>query len=595
MPSALPSATRVSDGQTSFEGGVDSGRNPTIQSEFAPTGLKRNQVAWAANATVRGGGIGCRTGFAKIELNFPSDAVKDLFELGKFQGDCMYSPLGALPYKVVSISGRIFAVHVESDNSVVDIGIVADPNSTTPDHVWFCQAEEFLVIQDGDTTRLPLIWDGVTMRRSNGLAGAPAEIPAGTCMDYYMGRLWVANGREYAAGDIVGGPSGTAPYGLRDAVLRWTENAFLSGGGAFTVPTQSGDITALKHTANLDTSLGQGQLFIFTRNTVFTLDVPVTRTQWTAAVDANQPLQRVAQIKFGSTSQESVVHVNGDLFYRAPDGIRSLFMAIRDFGTWGNIPISRNCNRVIDREDRALHRFASGIQFDNRIYQTCYPVATTQGTTFEGMLVLDFDLISSFGERLPPAWEGMFNGLNVFHITEADFGGVHRAFATCLQAGLIEVWEITRTERWDNGDGRIEWAFETPAYVCGDQFQLKKLVGLELWIDKLFGLVDFEVWYRPDQYPCWQFWHIWQECAVKNPCEDPDSPTCYVMQSYREQYRATVNLPQPPDGCGRSESRPFRYGYQFQVMIKVRGWARIRGMVLHTEPVARQNYEGIVC
>src|SRR5262249_16452120 len=142
---------------------------------------------------------------------------------------------------------------------------------------YFEQAEEFLIIQSGDNATLPLFWDGNTLRRSKGITdrtkGPPYpngvnEIPAATAMDYFMGRLWYAQFRQYSAGDIVGGPSGSnvAPtfYNFRDSLLNVTENPLVLGGDGFTVPTQSGNIRALKHSANLDTALGQGQLFIFT-------------------------------------------------------------------------------------------------------------------------------------------------------------------------------------------------------------------------------------------------------------------------------------------------------------------------------------------
>jgi hypothetical protein len=587
----MASVARISDGQTSFEGGVDSGKTPTIATEATPTGLKRNQLAWAFNASMRGGGVGCRTGFRKIELDFGGDqSLQDAFELGLFQGASMYDPDAGFPYIVASISGRFFIIHTDSDNTVVEITIPGDPNPATERHAWFCQAEEFLVIQDG--VSVPLVWNGAVLQRVTAMLAAPV-VPIGTCMDYYMGRLWVCTGqREYVAGDIVGGPNGTAPYDFRDSVLKFLENAYLAGGGAFRVPAHAGDIVALRHTANLDTSLGEGQLFVFTRTMVFATAVPVTRAAWQATTE---PLQRVAQIKYGATSQESVVHVNGDLFYRAPDGIRSLFMSIRNFGQWGNLPISSNVNRVVQREDRSLHRYASAIEFDNKMWQLCYPVNTNQGATFNGILMLDYDLISNMQEKVAPAWEGMVSGLNFLRILEADYGGEDRAFTLALQGGSIECWEITTSDRWDNIDGRIQWAFETPAYNWGTPFTLKKLMGLELWIDKLFGPVDFEVWYRPDQYPCWQQWHTWQECVVRNPCEDPDEPDCYVMDNYRESYRATVNLPQPPDTCTGSSRRPFRFGYQFQVMVRITGWCRIRGLIVHAEPIQTQNYENIVC
>ena len=153
----MASATRINDGQINFAGGVDSGKNPTIQTELDPTGLRRNQLAWAANATMRGGGVGCRTGWNKVTLQFGGDtALKDAFELGQFQGEFLYDPRGGFPYMVLAISGKLFIVHVESDGSVVEISTPPLSMTATANHVWFVQAEEFLIIQDG--TMLPLFW-----------------------------------------------------------------------------------------------------------------------------------------------------------------------------------------------------------------------------------------------------------------------------------------------------------------------------------------------------------------------------------------------------------------------------------------------------
>src|ERR1035441_3921950 len=73
-------------------------------------------------------------------------------------------------------------------------------------HAYFAQGEQFLVIQAGDGSTLPLFWDNSLIRRSLGLTGTPRELPAAAAMTYYMGRLWYAYGdlRTYTAGDIVG-------------------------------------------------------------------------------------------------------------------------------------------------------------------------------------------------------------------------------------------------------------------------------------------------------------------------------------------------------------------------------------------------------
>lgn len=596
----MPSAVRITDGQVSFINGVDSGRTPTVASTSYPEGLSRQSLAWTVNATVRGGGITSRYGWKKIVEGAPWS--------GLYQGGFMYEPDGSDPCLVLSIGGRIFRVHTETDNSVDEIGIPGDPNPAFEPQAFMEQAERFLIIQAGDYTTNPLFWDGASMRRSNGLTGITtigdpniSELPPAGPMDYYMGRLWYAIGRTYTAGDIVQGAAGTAAYELRDSVLKVTENPFAVGGDGFIVPSQAGNIRALEHTANLDTALGVGPLYVCTRRAIYSSNPPVSRMDWIASTtSANYPpLQTVAQNRFGPYGDRSVVSVNGDLFYQSSDGIRSLFIAQRYFQQWGNTALSRNVNRAILYNDRALMRYSSGIEFDNRILQTCIPVQTPSGVVFRGIIPLDFDLISSFGKKEPPAWEGILEGLDILQLFEADFGGLQRAFAVVVSqvSGEIEIWELTLSERFEEGDRRITWVVETPAYTWDRMFELKRLNGLELWIDRLWGKVEFKVEYREDQNPCWHLWHVWDECAVRNSCEDEDVTECnYPTTDYCEQFRSNMVLPEPPVETVRvGEVRPSNIGYQFQVRITVKGFCRIRGILVHAIPVDQSPFDGMVC
>jgi hypothetical protein len=393
-----------------------------------------------------------------------------------------------------------------------------------------------------------------------------------------------------------------AVYRYRDSILKTTENTLAIGGSGFTVPTNAGNIRALKHTANLDTALGQGAIYPFTRKVIYSAEIPVTRTEW---VNLKEPLQRVAQITNGTYSDRSVVQVNGDLFYSAPDGIRSLLMAIRNFGSWGNLPISRNINRVLQFNDRALMRYASGVQFANRMFQTVLPKQTDEGVVFQGLAVLDFDILSSMQSRLPPAWEGMLEGLDFLQLFEGDFGGRQRCFGMVRSRlnGCIELWELTEYDRFDDadkpapdGDKRITWFFETPAYTWNEQFELKKLVGGEIWLDKLFGEVEMTAYYRPDADACWQYWFFTKFCAARSSCEDVENPVCYPEQPYREGYKFPITLPTPPSpSCKTMTNRPSDIGFQFQMKVIIKGWCRIRGLIWYSIPVQRQPYQGLNC
>ena len=763
---ASESQSRITTGQISFSGGIDSGKVPSLANEANPNGLRPDQLAWSNNVTLRESGIRPRPGF-KYLCTLP--------ENGLFQGASIYEPDDDYPYIVTSIAGKIYRVRVDTDNSVQNIGISGDDNPPTPTRAYFCQGEQFLVIQAGDYTTLPLFWDGVSMVRSRGLqalplsgasfvapaigdavkvtlgapyAGEPnqifqigayryqqisynqrytvstlangtwpsvpespagqafsipagatirllsdgsiqglslvtpitgtmdasgppfnsvgtstgyfnsstlsavgydytigsfvfpngaqvdefrleltanflaapganevwlvniddprvgetitvdnaqSQLPAGGPMDYYMGRLWVASGREYVAGDIVGlDTSGTGQYQFRDSILCMTENTYTSGGGAFIVPSNAGPITALAHPANVDSALGEGALKVFTRKAIYSVTVSPDRADW---VDLQTPLQRVEQINYGAWSDRSVIPVNGDLFYRSVDGVRSLIEAVRYFQQWGNTPVSTEMQLAIESDDKAYIDFTSSIVFNNRLLMTCQPYQATYGVASKGIMSMDFAPLSRMSQKLPPSWESVWEGLSILQLIKADFGGNERAFAIVESSlsGNLEVWEITDAEEQDNGrlgENRIVWSVETPSFDFNRPFNRKRLEGLEIWADQMSGRCEFKVEYRNDQNPCWQFWFYWVQCAARNNCEYDGDTTCeYATQTYSKQYRIPMSLPRPASAQDPSSTRPTDIGSSFQLRISVKGFCRIRGFKLHASPFDSQLYD----
>lgn len=620
----------MTDGQWDFSGGVDSGKTTTAKSEINPNGIPRNQLSWLGNATVRGGGILCRLGWTSI--------IESLAPLGLYQGGILYKPDFGRPYLLCSIAGRIYSALLEAPFTVTDLSAAfALFNPAGIEQAFFVQGEQFVVIQAGDYftpgapnppvtdaagRTLPLFWDGTKLWRSLGI-NDPAmtypvsgvnELPAATCMDYFQGRIWYAQGRTYSASDIVfNHNSGTITYAYRDSILNVTESPLCFGGDGFSVPSYAGNIRALKHTSNMDATLGEGDLYVLCLETVFKFTVPNARQDWidlTLFADAslnNAPRQTVVQDANGTYGERSVVPCNGDLFYRSIIGVNSLAVSLRYFQTWGNRTISSNENRIFQYEDRSQLHLASGMNFDNRLWQTCLPVMTDAGTAWQGIMPLDFDIISSFGKDMPPpAWEGMYEGLYVLQIFTGNFGGLHRAFAVVISrlTNTLQVWEFTTVDRFDdalkpapNGDKRIVWFAETMAYTWKKEYELKDLYGGELFFDKVYGTVLVQVDYRVDSNPCWQYWHREQFCVARSSCEDVTNPICYPEQPYREGYNMPMVLPMPPQpSCNNQPTRrPMTRGYQFQVRITVKGWCRLRGLILYAIPVQKEVFGGLNC
>jgi hypothetical protein len=725
MASSAKSDEQVTflDGSLDWSGGVNSILVTTVASERTPHGLKRNQLAWLNNATLRGGGITQRPGWPK---NGVIPAV------GTWQYGIVYQPNTEAPYIICVIEGHVWKVDVDNPAAAVDLSVQFNLFHPVTERCWFVQAEQFIVIQAGDAVTLPLIWDGTTLRRSLGITlgnettapaglgtdvgviqtnlwvmpnvgdpvtvilGAPypgaaagetvyflldftenppggyldpvlgatvashsgvgatwlvtasatadpndvtlqlvsyasayapgnlvatgtpiydmtvdppdvadlptSEIPPATCMAYYMGRLWYAQGRKFCAGDIVGGSSGTQQYQFRDSVLKVTENPLAIGGDGFSVPSGAGNIRSIFYAPNINTQLGQGPLYISTREAIYQLQVPVNRTSWIAADSANQPVMVLA-LSNGTVNDLSIVPVNQDIFFQSFEpSIRSFSASVRNFQQWGNVPLSVNEQRIMQFNDRNLMRFSSGIYFDNRLLQTALPYVTPIGTAHSSIVPLNFDLISTLEQQLPPVWEGMYQGLAVLQLMQMDYLGRPRAFIVCWsdREQQIQLWEISESDKWDDVDSRVGWYIEYPAFTWNREMSLKKLVSAELWLDRLLGTVEFFLDYRPDGDPCWYPWYQWKACSAKDTCEaspldQANNPACIYPQPMRESYRQTVTLPQPPIACEHVMGRPAFIGYQFQCRLTIKGFCRIRGFFLHGEPVDRALYASMVC
>lgn len=438
------------------------------------------------------------------------------------------------------------------------------------------------------------------------------EIPAAGAMDYFMGRLWYEIAGQYFAGDIVGGPSGSnvAPtfYQQRDSILKQTENPMVLNGDGFTVPDQAGNISALFHSTQINAVLGQGQLYIGTAQTVYSQYVPVTRADWIAANNANQPLQTVVQISNGPVNDRSIVTINGDLYYQTWEpGISSFIIATRYFDQPGNIELSAAEDRILNFVNRQLLPFATGCYYDNRLLESSLPRQLPQGVVHDAMIPLDFLPISTFASTFQPAWEGHHEGLQVLQMLTGNFSNTKRAFCLTVSSvdSSIQLYEIVQEQKFDyntqitkvnpTGESRIQWQFETPAFTWGDEFQLKKLVGGEFSVDRIFGQVVFKLEWRPDSETCYQTWAEWEVCSARNSAEDVNNPTTYPLVQFGEGFRNPMQLPKPPRVCNNQSRRPSDVAFQHQFKLTVHGFCRIRGFQFYAEPVQRNIYEFLIC
>lgn len=394
------------------------------------------------------------------------------------------------------------------------------------------------------------------------------ELPPGKMGAYGLGRNWICllDGISYLASDIVGGSSGTVSNSFRDSILNVTENNFLAGGGVFRVPSSGQQINALRFPATLDSSLGQGPLQVLTQNTTFSCNAPVQRSVWQ---DLTNPIQTQSLVGGGALSQNSTVAVNGDLFFRSLDGIRSLRLARQDFQTsYSNTPQSVEMNRVLQEDDRSLLGYSSAIVFDNRLLMTAAPTKSQVGVYHTKLIALNLDPNSSLRVKQPPIYDGAWDGINVLQLIVGTFNGIERAFAftydtDTTKIGLTEILPTSSTNNFDNETESIVFSFESPALFYQPDTAARQLLRLndgEIIVKDINGDCRFDVYYRPDYDDTWKSWHSW---------EVTDSPN----------YQPRMGLGQPNLKLGDTATgRPFAVGYSFQIKVVVTGSCVVMGM-----------------
>lgn len=366
-------------------------------------------------------------------------------------------------------------------------------------------------------------------------------------------------------------------------MLKFTENNYIAEGGSFSVPMVAGTINAMRFVANIDTSIGQGPLQVFTDQVVFSINTPLDRPTWQ---DQEYPLQTLSVIGYGAKAQNSTVLVNGDIWYRAVDGIRSFQVARRDFGTWVNTPMSREMDELLLADDQNLLRFGSAVLFDNRLLMTCMPQRKhDHGVFHKGLIALDFNPVSSVRGRLPLAYDGLWTGLRVLQILKGTINGVERCFIFSLNtSNKIELWELSTAAKFDSVDNAIPWSFTTRSFGFNrGGWELLRLDGGDIWLDELNGTASFNVDYRPDQYPFWLDWHTFSKCAT-TACAVQSTGACITLAEPKPQYRPRARLPAPSDDCEEATSKPYRQGYEFQALVQVTGYCRIKKMRLLARP-----------
>lgn len=628
------------DGLLSALGGQDSGRASVL--------LRPDQISLGVNITLRGGFPETRPPFIQRPLNFENLEQSRWFRENRLQGAKAYYAQNGRTILIVAVGGRFFVIDVDDDFSVSEItptrqttttamfttpaigasvliqvtdgsqvfvgypiligdeqyivtnvsgndvtatnqddasganiasGTIVtflDPNDPNQPIVWFEQAQEWMIGQNG--LDAPFLYNGASRRSSTA-----TEVPVGTAMVFNeeIQRLCVAvNGNQVAIGDIAGGPT---------SVITFSENTYLNEGFPFQVPMKYGKIVGMTMIANVDRSNGQGPMLVFAQRGISTFNLPAARATWK---DLTYPVQINMPIRYSATSHNSIVDVNGDVFYRAKDGLRSFAYAIREFGVarWGNKSQSREMSRILKKDSEKLLRYASGILFDNRLLFSVSQKPTANGVAHRAIASLDFDLISSMREEAAPVYEGVWVGMQPSLMLTGEFDDMERAFAFAINSqGHNELWEILKEGAFDNKDVRIVSVIESRAMTFNNPLEMTRLLAFELYVENVQGLITIDVKHRPDSYPCWFDWRTGEICFTHEDCTE-DPLVCKTLATFKPGYRTRLGFGTPPDECEELDNKPSRLGYDHQIRLTWAGKMGIRKFVVKSQAISESEY-----
>ena len=328
----------------------------------------------------------------------------------------------------------------------------------------------------------------------------------------------------------VGGFVVKAQEGQESDLLRFTETQYLNEGGFLQIPSQMGSIRGLSFMPTGDTSTGQGELLVFGESGVSSFAVSVPRDLW----KSTPGFQRVALSGIGLTSERSVVAINNDLFFRSLDGIRTYRNARAQQDGYNVTPISTEMDIVMDFDSESLLSAGSSVYHDNRLLFTVSPRENLDNVenepikvrpiSFQGIGVLDFNSLGTSGEKQPAIFDGVWTGLEVLQLLTGITNRLPRCFIFSYDnvSNSNTLWENYPWALFDYPLGqsskKIQAAVETRGYDFNSPWNLKKLERGDMWIGELSGDTKVNVYYRPDENPCWFPWHSFNTCSELESC-----------------------------------------------------------------------------
>lgn len=517
------------DGYLDFSGGQNDG---LLSSRISP-----NQYRRGINVRCDRGVISPRFAYESIDIiiktsgKVDSRTYQQIYNNGKFQAGIPFKGGGGYNLVVV-ISGTIFSINPLTGEGVVLKGARLNQYKR---RVNWTVADRFLILYDHPN--YPVIIENLTARRANPnrtneFDNPLPEVPLSTIGAYVQNRLHVGSiNTSFVASDPVGGINSEAPVIF--------EESLVSGSDYFNQVFTLGNenkyegISAMGYLQQIDTSTGYGPLVVATKYSVYTANVHLPRTTWGGIAPAFESGQFIKKIiaNVGVVGQRALANLNSDMMFMSANGkLRAISTARDSQQRWNNVPISREIDKYLEtKEDDWLE--ATFIQpWKDRIFISANPYMEiaydTKGNmipdyAFKGMVVMNLDNISRFGQPASPVYDGLWTGIdpmemiilgNDSYVIAKEDGGANQLYKINDRSSQDVYRGITKN---------IQTRIYTRRFLFDSPFEDKEEFAVDFQLSEIEGNFNITV-YRKSNAGC--DFTLWREANYKlkencDPCE----------------------------------------------------------------------------
>lgn len=543
-----------------------------------PSFLPATYCAESYNRQLRGGINRTRPAFSQIQLTVQDgddESILDEIREENFQGAFPYraaNPQGTDGI-IASFGGTIYYFSIVNNKAIVKKLIEGNAKSFM--HTWFCQAEDWMYIQNGYQNAIA--WNGDVNSSPIRMNPSLQQMPIGTLMEYAYGRVFVADKyNSIRASDIIFGNGFTDTSNTQN----FTEDTYWQEGGAFTTPSNMGNLTAMKVMPSININdRGQGELVCLTERGAFTINASVDRAQW-----KDTQVQKVALQGRGCLSPYPTL-VNNELWFRSTDGWAFFSNSQIDFSqNFTFRKLSREVSKWVNQDTPGLEQFASAAFFNNWVLCTVNPYVIQQTDKgahrpHRALAILDLDISAnpSPDTGINFRWNGLWTGPQVTQILTAQIRNQTRCFVFSFDRDQKNrLYELTLNGADDYAEGtykKIVSTFTTKRYNFTDTgktntFLRKQIQAGEIWTSEVAERSKLSVEYRGDSFKCWN--QLMPEVEFGCDYCTPEAIDC-TPEISQPRYRRYKFTTPDPDVCQTGEDIPAVEGSEFQVKINLEG------------------------